>query len=718
MAIRQTDGLGALVKRYRTALGLTQEELAERAGVSARSISDLERGLARTPHPGTIRRLADALELSPAQRSVFMAAGSQARGADDIPEVAEARPGRLPTLPRKPWPVVAAAALGVAVLASVIAIVIARGAGARPTHPRIYSTARAPLVIGSWGTTMGKTTSFAPTLGDMAPGPPGYDYAVSFGTSSGSIALRFSPDGQALSVFPVANQNTNLGGAAVDARGNLWVVTGAGIRKFAPDGRLLAQWTGSGFNPGQFDKPAGIGFARNGDVLIGEIGSHRVQVLTPAMKPIRQWNGPGGDAQKFSPMGFAVDAQDDVYIVDTGNWRIEKYTLQGKLLGAWRARALVPQLQGANFGFDLSVGGDGNIYLMQSTDSLLSIERLSPSGQELAWWTSVGPHREVSKNADGLEFTRQGYGFLGLLDGRILKLNQNMRVLASWSLHRLQQPLFRSPVALAADNRGHVYVADARTHQMVTLSAGSGAVTRWSAPVSAPVNSQMVSSIAADPHGDVVLTEANGTLVDTYAEDGTRIRQTGQELSVTSPTLLSYTGVGIDSKGNVSFLTYPQPTVKTYSPSGRLLHSWCAVCDIPTLNSPALMAVSPAGNVYIAVPSEIAEFTPAGVPVHSWSGQTISGSGPLLDAAGFAVDNHGNLYVSDLDQNALEVFSPSGRRLAAWKGLGPKGSTFTNLGAVTVDQQDDIYLINGKSVLELAPLRTTTQAAAKSAAAP
>ncbi len=717
MAVRQTDGLGTLVKRYRTALGLTQEELAERAGVSARSISDLERGLERVPHLSTIRRLADALELPPAQRAVFIAAGSRARGGDDIPAVPEARSGRLPALRRMPWPVMAAASLGVAVLASVIAVVIARGPGPRPTQLHVYSTARAPMVIGSWGTTVGKAMSFAPTLGDMAAGPPGYDYAVSYGTPSGSIALRFSPDGQALSVFPVANQTTTVGGAAVDARGNLWVVTGAGIRKFAPDGRLLAQWKSSGFNPGQFDTPVSVGFARNGDVLIGEIGSHRVQVLTPAMKPLRQWNGPGGDAQKFAPVGFAVNAQDDVYIVDTGNWRIEKYTLGGKFLGAWRARALVPQPQSGNFGFDLSIGGDGNIYLMQSTDSLLSIERLSPSGQELAWWTSVGPHREVSKNVDGLEFTEQGYGFMGVIDGRILKVNQNMRVLASWSLHRLQQPLFRSPVALAADNRGHLSVADARTHQIVTLSADSGSVTRWSAPITAPVNSQMVSSIAADPRGNVVLTEANGTLVDTYARDGTRIRRTGQELSVTSPTVLSYTAVGIDSKGNASFLTYPQPTVKTYSPSGRLLHSWCAVCDIPTLNSPVLMAVSPAGNVYIAVPSEIVEFTPAGVPVHSWSGRTISGSGPLLDAAGIAVDNHGNLYVNDLDRNALEIFSPSGRRLASWKGLGDK-SRFTDLGAVTVNGQGDIYLINGKSVLELAPLRTTTQAAAKSAAAP
>jgi len=40
---------GALLQWYRTAAGLTQEELAERAGLSRRGVSDLERGSRRAP---------------------------------------------------------------------------------------------------------------------------------------------------------------------------------------------------------------------------------------------------------------------------------------------------------------------------------------------------------------------------------------------------------------------------------------------------------------------------------------------------------------------------------------------------------------------------------------------------------------------------------------------------------------------------------------------
>ena len=39
---------------------MTQEELAERAGISARTVSDLERGLRTAVHPDTARRLGSA----------------------------------------------------------------------------------------------------------------------------------------------------------------------------------------------------------------------------------------------------------------------------------------------------------------------------------------------------------------------------------------------------------------------------------------------------------------------------------------------------------------------------------------------------------------------------------------------------------------------------------------------------------------------------------
>jgi transcriptional regulator with XRE-family HTH domain len=53
---------------------MTQEALAERAGLSARAIGDLECGVNRTPQPGTLLLLAEALQLSAEERAQFEAA--------------------------------------------------------------------------------------------------------------------------------------------------------------------------------------------------------------------------------------------------------------------------------------------------------------------------------------------------------------------------------------------------------------------------------------------------------------------------------------------------------------------------------------------------------------------------------------------------------------------------------------------------------------------
>jgi predicted ATPase/class 3 adenylate cyclase len=74
MTAEENATFGALLRRLRTSSGLTQEELAERAGLSRRGINDLERGARLLPRRDTVQLLADALGLSGDDRSAFLAA--------------------------------------------------------------------------------------------------------------------------------------------------------------------------------------------------------------------------------------------------------------------------------------------------------------------------------------------------------------------------------------------------------------------------------------------------------------------------------------------------------------------------------------------------------------------------------------------------------------------------------------------------------------------
>jgi tetratricopeptide (TPR) repeat protein/transcriptional regulator with XRE-family HTH domain len=102
VAIRadRAGAFGTLLRRYREAAGLTQEALAERAGISWRAISDLERGINRAPRSATLTLLARALELGAADRARMEAAAGRLTLVGDPPGAALGGPDQPPLLGR------------------------------------------------------------------------------------------------------------------------------------------------------------------------------------------------------------------------------------------------------------------------------------------------------------------------------------------------------------------------------------------------------------------------------------------------------------------------------------------------------------------------------------------------------------------------------------------------------------------------------------------
>jgi transcriptional regulator with XRE-family HTH domain len=72
-----TTAMGELLRQHRLAAGLTQESLAERAGLSMHGIQKLERGASR-PHRDTVQRLIAALQLGGSAEARFKTAAQPA----------------------------------------------------------------------------------------------------------------------------------------------------------------------------------------------------------------------------------------------------------------------------------------------------------------------------------------------------------------------------------------------------------------------------------------------------------------------------------------------------------------------------------------------------------------------------------------------------------------------------------------------------------------
>jgi predicted ATPase/transcriptional regulator with XRE-family HTH domain len=100
--------LGTLIRRFRLAAGLSQEQLAERSGLSTRAVSDLERGVRSSTRPETLRMLADGLSLNEDGRAKLLAATRpelRLRSAETFPPAPHA--AQSPTgLPASPGPLI------------------------------------------------------------------------------------------------------------------------------------------------------------------------------------------------------------------------------------------------------------------------------------------------------------------------------------------------------------------------------------------------------------------------------------------------------------------------------------------------------------------------------------------------------------------------------------------------------------------------------------
>ncbi|MCF8145711.1 MAG: hypothetical protein K9N21_17510 [Deltaproteobacteria bacterium] len=188
------------------------------------------------------------------------------------------------------------------------------------------------------------------TLGDTMGSP--LDVAVD---KDGNIYLsmvehvqKWSATGRLLSKFGEKGigdgQFTWCSGLALDLNSNLYVVDAWNqrIQKFDSDGNFILKWGSAGTGDGQFNFTSGylfdIAFDNFGSVYVADTGNQRIQKFTADGQFIKKWPIRTGQEGFGSPTGVAVDGEGNVYVVDKGNSVIQKYTSEGVFLaefGSW-----------------------------------------------------------------------------------------------------------------------------------------------------------------------------------------------------------------------------------------------------------------------------------------------------------------------------------------------------------------------------------------------
>ncbi len=154
---------------------------------------------------------------------------------------------------------------------------------------------------------------------------------------------RREPDGRLVVGAPGtgAGYLRRPAGLAVDRDGNVYVADSLNhrVQKYGPDGRYLATLGG----PQQFREPWGVAVDRDGNVYVADTWNHRIQKFDRSFKLLAAWGSPvrqgglpnPGPLELYGPRAIAIDGDGNLWVTDTGNSRVLKFSPTGQPLGAF-----------------------------------------------------------------------------------------------------------------------------------------------------------------------------------------------------------------------------------------------------------------------------------------------------------------------------------------------------------------------------------------------
>jgi streptogramin lyase len=226
-----------------------------------------------------------------------------------------------------------------------------------------------------------------------------------------------------------------------------------------PCGTYLTKWGTFGSGRGQFgDYSYGVATDATGNVYVVDRGNRRIQKFDAGGAFLTTWGSEGaGDGQFARPVAAAVDAAGNVYVVDLAPARIQKFTSDGTFLLGWGSDGGGPGEFALPYGVGVDAGG--NVYIADTENH--RIQKFDGTGTFLLEWGTLGAgDGEFDEPYDvGVD----GAGDVFVVDTenhRIQKFDTSGAFLGAWGSAGTGNGQFTYPQRVAIDESGNVYVTD------------------------------------------------------------------------------------------------------------------------------------------------------------------------------------------------------------------------------------------------------------------
>ena len=452
-------------------------------------------------------------------------------------------------------------------------------------------------------------------------------------------------------------------------------------------------------------------------------------------------DGTGSQARLVDPNALGIDSLGNIYTTD----QVDQFTTSlRKITPSGVVKTLVQYSHGSDnpIGWGVAVDSLDNVFMTGYPPGFLTVVQISPSGVITTWATPdflpggmafdpagklylADTQRSIIRQItpDGLETIYAGQSDVtGTTDGTAA------------------DALFNSPLGLATDLTGNIYVSDTRNSTIRKITPDGVVSTLAGQPGMAGVTDGIGNAAQFSFGGGGLATDATGNI---YVAEGEVIRKvtpkgvvaTFAGVRSVTPTL-KVTGMAVDkagylylsSRNNVIYRVSPDGLLSTLAGQAGVDGALDGVGTNAQFNFPQGLTLDAAGNIYVAdfFNNAIRRITPDGMVT------TLAGGGPPGSSDGtgrgasfngpgnVAVDKQGNVLVADVGNYTIRKVTPEGvvTTLAGKAGINGTANGVGSAarfmyvgfaaGGMAVDSLGNLYLGDYNTIRKITPLAVVT----------
>ena len=228
-------------------------------------------------------------------------------------------------------------------------------------------------------------------------------------------------------------------------------------------------------------------------------------------------------------------------------------------------------------------------------------------------------------------------------------LSISYQYIKQWGTKGLDPGQFLYPNSIVIDSNGNVYVSDHGNSRIQKFDSNGNLLTKWDIISSDTGHIVRPAGIAIDHNSNIYVKDYYTNIVIKFDSNGNLITKWGY-FGSDNGQLNSPGGIAVDSNGNVYVSDYNRNSVIKFDSNGNLITKW-------TVSNPEDLTVDPNGNVFVTNYIGVLKFDSNGNLITKW-GSFGSGNGQFIGSSGIAVNSTGNVFVTDGENNRIQVFTP------------------------------------------------------------